>query len=134
MFVEGSESFQEAVDRELSLRIKNQKSNKDYALNRKRFVIDRAGLLFVKSNIESLYLHKESNSPMYSDVINISCEVNNENIIMKEIIGLNSDDNENIEASLLLDIYNFEDMKKLQKLLSNKFSSLRFDFVDNESF
>ena len=45
-----------------------------------------------------------------------------------------SDDNENIEASLLLDIYNFEDMKKLQKLLSNKFPSLRFDFVDNESF
>ena len=45
-----------------------------------------------------------------------------------------SDDNENIEASLLLDIYNFEDMKKIQKLLSNKFPSLRFDFVDNESF
>jgi len=45
-----------------------------------------------------------------------------------------SDDNENIEASLLLDIYNFEDMRKLQKLLSNKFTSLRFDFVDNESF
>jgi len=45
-----------------------------------------------------------------------------------------SDDNENIEVSLLLDIFSFEDMKKLQKLLSNKFPSLRFDFVDNESF
>ena len=88
-------------------------------------------------------LTSKNNNQLFSLLISYPKSVNDDfdkviDIIQKYSFKTNlqrySDDNENIEASLLLDIKNFEDMKKLQKLLSNKFPSLRFDFVDNESF
>lgn len=88
-------------------------------------------------------LIRKNNNQFFSLLISYPKSSNDEfdkviDVIQKYSFKINlqrySDDNENIEASLLLNIYNFEEMRKLQKLLSNKFPSLRFDFVDNESF